>query len=77
MEHLFNNKNTKYIIEMDIIDKGNFFNMDKPYHCIVKPCKLANLAKTIYDLVDDYAYELDTEPNNLEYSITNLKIWED
>lgn len=71
-----NNLNEKTDIEVDIevIDKGNFFNLKEPYKTKLTIIELGNLAQEILNLADGYAYELDTSVDNLDMKITNLKI---
>ena len=77
MKELNLDMNSKVRVEFDVIDKGNFFNVDVPYHGVVKGYKLSELPKIIIEMIEGYAHELDTDIDNLNYKLTNLVILED
>lgn len=77
MNYTFDNSKTKFSVELDVIDKGNFLNLSQPYHGVIKDCKLKNLAKKLIEMIEGYAYELDTDIDNLNYIITKIEVMED
>ena len=77
MKKLILNMDSKVCVEFDVIDKENFFNSDAPYHGVVKGRKLSELPKIIIEMIEGYAYELDTDIDNLNYTLTKLEILEE
>lgn len=68
------NEKTDIEVDIEVIDKGNIFDLKEPYKAKLIKIELGNLAQEILNLADGYAYELDTTVDNLDIKITNFKI---
>lgn len=75
-ETTYENKMIKVLIELNANYKKKLWNFNETQKIIFQ-CNLCDLANKMYSVFEETALEMDTDMDQIEYTVTKLKLLEE